>query len=540
MFRTARLCTDAMILTVLLLGISGCTCPRDYVKNGFKVGPNPCIPQGPTAPHWIDDADVRVCQNCAPVDCWWTVFGDPALDKLIACAASENLSLREAGCRIMEARAQLRITGGNLFPQTQNAVGWYTRNATSENSNFSNGVDHQFFNDWRLGFNLSWELDFWGRFRRAVTAAENTLGASCANYDQVMVTLLGDVASNYVQIRTLQERIRRVNVNAARQGKAVGDLDQFVKAGKARAKVDFNQALSTLKQTEARIPRLQWEMRQAADRLCVLLGMPPTDLERYLGVGPIPTAPPTVVVGIPAELLCRRPDVRRAQHLAIAQGEQIGIAEAELYPAFFINGTLGVESVKASNLFTSGSLDSYIGPVFQWNILNYGRIRNNVRMQDARFCALVAAYQETVLRANAEVEDGLSQFLRAQERAKLLDESVGASQKTVDIVETEKGAGLTNFIQVHEIEKDRVEQDDELVQAYGDIAQGLIQVYRALGGGWQAGAPVGGVPLASGVAPAAEMPAPADRPAQPAPAEGPQAPASAPPAAGAAPSAELP
>jgi hypothetical protein len=194
--------------------------------------------------------------------------------------------------------------------------------------------------------------------------------------------------------------------------------------------------------------------------------------------------PAVVAVGIPADLLRRRPDVRRAELLAAAQGEQIGIAEAELYPAFAIDGTLGWQSENFSQLFRSKALTGNVGPVFQWNILNYGRIRNNMLAQDAKFKALVMDYQETVLRADAEVEDGLTAFLNAQERAQLLDASVADSQKAVDVVTREYQGGAANFDQLALIEQNLVVQQDLQAQAHGEIVQGLIHIYRALGGGW--------------------------------------------------------
>ena len=299
------------------------------------------------------------------------------------------------------------------------------------------------------------------------------------------------------------------------------------KVGSIRAHaVDVPQARSNLAQTEAHIPQLNLELRQACDRLCVLMGVPPADLDRQLGVAPIPTAPAAVAVGIPADLLRRRPDVRRAQHEALAQGERIGIAEAELYPAFFINGTLGYSAENLPQLFTSDSLTGVIGPGFQWNILNYGRIRNNVRVQDARFQALVAAYQNTVLRANAEVEDGLATFLRAQERTQALDRSVGSAKEAVDIGFKEFSAGKVDYNQVALIEQNKVQQEDLQAMSHGEIAQGLIRVYRALGGGWQMAptlvaevaqtAPMVSAPQASQAAPVAPMP-PEARPAAPLP-----------------------
>jgi NodT family efflux transporter outer membrane factor (OMF) lipoprotein len=503
---------EALIFTAIALTVGGCTSPREYIHNCFKVGPDPCVPAGPTAARWIDDADQRVRSESADLERWWTVFRDPTLDRLIVSASRQNISLREAGFRILEARAHLGIAKGSLFPQSQGAYGWYQRAAASQVINSSPGFEDQFFSDWGTGFNLSWELDFWGRFRRAVIAAENTLEASCFNYDQVLVTLLGDVAANYVQVRTLQQRIEYVHANAALQKKVLDVAEQGWKKG-AKNALDFHQARSNLTQTEAQVPQLQMAVRQACDRLCVLLGTPPTQLEKEFGPGAIPGAPPSIAIGIPAELLCRRPDVRRAERLAAAQGQQIGIAEAELYPMFAINGTIGVESEKLSQLFTKPAFTGAVGPVFQWNILNYGRIRNNMRMQDARFQALIAAYQETVLRANAEVEDGLAAFLRSQERAKLLDESVASAQQAVAIVDKEYQGGAADFNRVALIQQTLVQQQDLQAQAHGDIAQGLIQVYRALGGGWQAGLPVetmaGPAPSMDPVPPPPDQPAPA-------------------------------
>jgi NodT family efflux transporter outer membrane factor (OMF) lipoprotein len=473
-----------LVLLTLAVGlaIGGCTSPREYLRNGFKVGPNAAVPGGPTAEHWIDAADRRLQGDAGDLHRWWTVFQDPVLDSLIACAANQNLSLREASYRVLETRAQLGIAQGNLFPQSQNAYGAYQRISASQAANDWPGT--QFFDRWNFGFNLSWELDFWGRMRRAITAAEGTLEASAAQYDQVMVTLLGDVASNYVQIRTIQEQIKLVRSNVELQQRILNIADRRFKAGK-KNELDSHQARSTLAETESQIPLLKIKLRQAGNRLCILLGMPPRDIETELSPGPIPSAPQAVVIGIPAELLRRRPDVRRAERQAASQAEQIGIAEAQLYPIFAINGTLGYQATNFPDLLTSSAFNSTIGPQFQWNILNYGRIRNNMRAQEAKFWSMVAVYQNTVLTANAEVEDGLVAFLRSQERSQLLDTSVASNQKAVDIVFKEYRVGSVDFNRVALIEQNLVQQQDLQARSHGDIAQGLIQVYRALGGGWQ-------------------------------------------------------
>ena len=356
---------------------------------------------------------MRVRQQCDDLSKWWAVFKDPVLDSLICYAYRQNLSLRVAGCRVLEARAQMAIDVGNLFPQTQTMTGDHTNNVLSrETANpLSTGLK-RWYGQWDYGFNLSWEIDFWGRLRRAIESDAATLDASVENYDDVLVTLLGDVATNYVTYRTTEQRIRYARENVALQRKTLQIVEGQLKAGIV-GELDVDQARSTLEQTEAGIPELEIALRQAANQLCILLGLPPQDLQARLGPGPIPTAPPEVAVGIPADLLRRRPDVRRAERQAAAQSAQIGIAEAEFYPHIAINGTIGYSAENFKNLFQEPALAGSVGPSFTWNILNYGRLVNNVRLQDSRFQELVATYQNTVLSAGQDVENGLVTFLRS-------------------------------------------------------------------------------------------------------------------------------
>ena len=334
---------------------------RDYVHNGFKVGPNYCPPPAPVAKHWIDQADIHVAEG-QDLSRWWTVFHDPTLDRLILCAYRQNLTLREAGFRILQARALLGIAKGEIFPQTQNATGSYQRIAQSQNT-AQGPLAVPFFDQWNFGFNLAWELDFWGRLRRAIAAADDQLDASVADYDQVLVTLLGDVASNYVQIRTDQERLRYLRQNVTILELVLKWTERREKVGFKTTPLDVHQTESNLEQTVSGIPQLEMDLRTAENRLCVLMGMPPADLRNMLGEDLIPTAPPELAIGIPAELLRRRPDVRRAERQAAAQSEAIGIAEADLYPAFSISGTLGWQAKNFSDLFSGKSLDEQHRPV---------------------------------------------------------------------------------------------------------------------------------------------------------------------------------
>jgi len=475
----------AAAMAVLLLG-TGCTSLQEYVHNGFKVGPNYQPPGAPVATCWIDAADVRVRSESDDLSRWWTVFQDPVLNRLTATAYQQNLSLREAGFRVLQARAQLGIAIGNIFPQQQEAFGSYRRQAISLNPPTSGGgigVD-RFFNQWALGFNLAWELDFWGRYRRAIEAQQALLDASVFSYEDVLVTLLGDIAASYVQVRTNQQRIKFLRQNVELQTTLLTFTKARLERGRA-TQLDVEQVESTLKQTAAGIPVVQIDLRSASNRLCVLLGIPPQDLEKWIGSGEIPLAPKEVAVGIPADLLRRRPDVRRAEREAAAQAQQIGIAMADFYPSLSVNGTLGWQARRLSHLFTSEAFNGSIGPSFQWNLLNYGRIRNNVRLQEARFCELVLAYQNMVLLANEEVENGLVTFLQAQERAELLQASVEASRRAVDVISRTQEVGAADYNRVVVIARDLVLQEDQWAQSRGQIAIGLIQVYRALGGGWE-------------------------------------------------------
>jgi NodT family efflux transporter outer membrane factor (OMF) lipoprotein len=504
-------------LAVLLLG--GCTSPMEYIHNGFKVGPNYKRSPAPVASDWIEADDVRVRKDSPDLSHWWTVFNDPALDRLVADAYAQNLTLREAGFRVLEARAQLAIAIGNFFPQTQNMQGDYFRRGVSQAVANRVAVPQRWFSQWDLGWNIAWEIDFWGRFRRAIESADATLDASVENYDDVLVTLLGDLGRNYVRLRTIEQEIAYARTNVELQKVTLDIARARFKGGQA-TELDVDQAESLLAQTEALIPQLEVDHRLVNDQLCILLGIPAEELLKRLGEGAIPTAPVEVAVGIPAELLSRRPDVRRAERQAAAQCAQIGVAEAELYPAISLTGTWGWSAQHLRDLTGPLAFRGTISPTFTWNILNYGRLLNNVRLQDATFMALVTAYQNTVVKAGAEVEDGLGRFLYSQAWARFQAQSVAAAQKAVEVALAQYKGGLIDFNRVSLLEQNLVQQQNTLAEARGEIARGLIDVYKALGGGWQircapgGAADPGALPApAAPAAPAESLPLPRPVPA---------------------------
>jgi NodT family efflux transporter outer membrane factor (OMF) lipoprotein len=488
-----------MICALLALSVSGCTSWPEYVRNRFKVGPEYGRPPAPVAERWIDADDVRVRSESADDSQWWTVFNDPLLTNLIQVAYQQNLTVREAGCRVLQARAELGIATGYLFPQVQELDADFSRKNVSTAVANRIATPEKSFSQWDFGFGLSWELDFWGRFRRALEAGEDNMDASVENYDDVLVTLLGDVAGNYVQLRTLEQQLAYVRTNVELQRETLG-IAQARFQGQMTTELDPDQAQSALAQTEAQIPQLEIQIRQTGHRLCVLLGMPPENLQARLNGGAIPTAPTDVAVGIPADLLRRRPDVRRQERLAAAQCAEIGIAEADFYPAFSINGSIGYSAEYLPNLATTPAFEGGIGPSLQWKILNYGRIVNNVRAQEAKFRQAIASYQNTVLKANEEAENGLVQFLRSQRRAQSMAVSVNAAEKAVKVAVAQYKGGLVDFNRVALLEQNLVSQQDLLAQSRGEIAEGLILLYKALGGGWQ----IRTAPASAAVLPPAE------------------------------------
>jgi NodT family efflux transporter outer membrane factor (OMF) lipoprotein len=482
--KNALRCLLLVVVGGAFLILSGCTGFGEWVRNGFKVGPNYQKPPAPLANEWIDSKTNKDQINVATKDLrdWWRGIKDPMLNSLIDQAYQQNLTLRSAGTRILAARAQRNIAVGNLFPQTQQAFADHNRNQTSANA--ANTFPNRHFNDTAAGFNLSWEIDFWGRFRRGVEAADAELDASIENYDDALVLLISEVASTYIQIRTFQLRLKYVADNVAVQTLFVKQAEERLKGGAGR-KIDQGQMRSNLTDTLALKEQLETGLRQANNQLCVLLGIPVRDLVPALGVKDLPDVPAEAAVGMPADLLRRRPDLRRAERLVAAQSARVGIATADLYPRLSLIGALGYESTNFSNLFGPKSFIGTIGPSLRWDILNYGRLVNGIRVQDALFQTAAVDYQNAVLNAGREVEDSIELFLRSQTRTKQLNESAKEAKIAVDEALTLSKDVKFDLNQAFVTSNFLTGQQDKLAQARGDIALGFIQIYKALGGGWE-------------------------------------------------------
>lgn len=492
--RLCKRCSDILlVLLVCAILPSSCT----------KVGPNYVRPETSVSPNWLDGQDARLETDPAQSGAWWKVFNDSVLNRLIERAYHDSLSLKIAGVRVLEARAQLGITVGFLYPQTQQASGSVTYNripsagglgsgSTSGVNNTSGSGSSSGFSYWRdqIGLDVAWEIDFWGRFRRAIESDEANLLSFVADYDSTLVSLIGDVAGYYIQIRTLEKRLEIAWQNLDIQRESLRIAETRLTGGVSTER-DVEQARTLLFNTQAAIPNLEAQLQQAKNALSVLLGLPPGNLMGILaGASGIPAPPPTVAVGIPADLLRRRPDVRSAELQAVAQSAQIGVAKADLFPAFSLNGSFGFTSTDAgrsnlSDMFRRRSRFVSTGPAFQWNILNYGRITNNVRLQDARFQELLISYQNTVLQAQQEVENYLAGFLRAQENADSLSQSAQAARRSLDLAVVQYQQGSTDFTTVLTAQQALLTAQDSFATALGAISGNLIGVYRALGGGWE-------------------------------------------------------
>lgn len=482
-----------LLLVLTSLTLSGCSTLTNWATNGFKVGPEYQRPAAPVSQEWIDEYDERVSTELPRNPMWWEVFDDPVLNQLVQSVYNQNLSLRAAGMRVLNSRRQRNIAIGQWFPQQQTDVGSFRRDRMSiKTSGLGSligkgdgpvAIDRE-FSTWTTGVNMAWELDIWGKFRRGIESAEANLEASVEDYDAILVSLMAETASTYVEYRTAQQRLAFARANMEAQEGSLDIVTARRDAGKV-SDLDVAQTTATLKNTEQLIPQFESQVRSANNRLCTLLGIPTQDLSEVLGDAPIPTAPPELAVGIPADLLRRRPDVRAAERRVAAQCARIGVATADLFPHFSINGALQFESERFKHLFTRGANMGSIGPGFQWDILNYGRLINAVRAEEAMFQELAYEYQQAVLTANQEAETAINAFLKLQEQLVANRQAVRASRKAWSTGKEQETEGLIDYNRVFNLEVLKVQDEDRYATTRGSVAQSVITLYRALGGGWE-------------------------------------------------------
>jgi NodT family efflux transporter outer membrane factor (OMF) lipoprotein len=466
-----------------------------FFANGCAVGPNYQKPDLNVRAAWNEAQQSGIDTRSAELIRWWTAFNDPLLNSLVERAVRSNLDLRQAEARIREARASRAVTASGEWP-TLDVSGSYSRSRSSSNAfSFSSqgiGGASQFIgsatepqNFFKTGFDASWEIDVFGGVRRSVEAADAMVEASVEDRRNVLVTLLGDVAKNYIDLRGFQRRIDVARANLKAQQDTVDLTRVRFQAGLA-SDLDVAQAEGQLNTTAAQIPPLESSLKQAAYQLDVLLGLQAGALWDELSKETaIPNLPPEVLVGLPSELLRRRPDIRSAERQLAAATAQVGAATADLFPKFSLTGTAGLQSISASDWFTGHSRAWSIGPTISWPVFDAGRIRANIEVRNAQQEQALAQYEKTILTALGDVETSLVNYSREQARYRSLIEAVAANRRAVEMSNELYVKGLVDFLNVLENQRSLYASENDLAQSQATMASNLVALYKALGGGWE-------------------------------------------------------
>lgn len=460
----------ALLLAVALM--AGCA----------TVGPDYQKPQTEMADAWQTQADPAMLPQQELVQQWWTLFNDPVLNRLIEKASKGNLDLLVAVARVDETRARLGVASGEQFPDLD-ASGDVTRH---QSRNHPNGVGYE-ETLYNTGLGASWELDLFGRIRRSVQVASAEYEATEEDRTDVLISVYASVSEAYLGIRTAQARLAAAHANIASQREILGLTRVRFKHGLA-TDLDVAQAERFLASAESQVPPLRISMWENLNNLAVLLGQRPGTLQQELmQPAPIPLPPTKATVGVPADLLRQRPDIRGAERRLAAQTARIGVATADLYPRFSLSGTFGYEAVNSQDLFNPASQIFSFGPSLRWNIFSGGSIRNEIKAQDALTRQTLLAYEQSVLNALREVENALKAYVEDRVRLEALERSVAAARRSVKLSINLYKQGLVDFQPVLDAQRDQFDFENQLAVAKGDSAANFVRLYTALGGGWNPG-----------------------------------------------------
>ncbi len=477
--------------------------------SGCSVGPDYREPNMPVPADWSEPVEGAVTKGQADVSQWWTRFGDSTLDSLIARAVTANYDLRIAEARLRQSRAQREAVAADFWP-VGNASASYTRQRISGNTTiaglaggltrgpaaggaasdppggtFPSGFPLE-SNLYQIGFDAAWEMDVFGGQRRALEAATADLEASADARRGTLVSLLAEVARDYVELRGLQQRLALTQKTIVSQQETLQIARQRFEAALA-SELDVAQASALLSGTEAQVPALETSIRQTIHKLSVLLGQPPGALTAELSpAAPLPAGPPQVPVGLPSDLLRRRPDIRQAERRLASATAQIGVQVAELFPKFSLTGNVGLQSADTGNWFTSDSRYWSFGPAVRWRVFDAGRIRAQVRVRTAVQEEALANYEKTVLTSLQEVEDTLVAYAKERVRYGSLREQVESSRQALEIANDRYVRGVGSFLDVLVSQRALYQAQDQAAQSEKNIRADLIVLYKALGGGWTA------------------------------------------------------
>jgi multidrug efflux system outer membrane protein len=462
---------------VMLLAAAGC-----------KVGPNYKPPEPNMPAKWGETGAPSEAAQPTRLADWWQTFNDPTLDQLIKEAISGNLSLKQAESRLREARAQRTIAAAPLFP-TANASGSYQRIRGATSSGVTSGTatagGGAEFSLYEAGFDASWELDVFGGTRRSIEAATANISAALEDRRDVLVSLLAEVAINYIDLRGFQRQIVISQENLKAQQETLQLTKNQFEAGTTTELV-VAQAQTQVSATAAQIPVLETSAHRTMHQLSVLLGKNPMALERLLAeTEPIPAGPPQIPVGLPSDLLRQRADIRRAERQLAAATANIGVATADLLPKFSLTGSYGRAGTTFESLGQPANKFWAVGPGFNWPIFAGGSIVANIKVQTEIQKQTAAAYEQTVLTALQEVEDALVAYAKEQTRRTELVTAAEASRQAYELANQQYLLGTTDFLNVLVVQRALFAAQTALVQSDTAISSDMVTLYKALGGGWQ-------------------------------------------------------
>lgn len=462
-----------LLLALNLPLLAGCMVGPDYEK------PNPALPS-----HWSDKTSAVQRSDKQDLASWWQTFQDPLLSSLIEQAKTGNRDVFQAQARLQEARARRQLADANFMPtSSMNLSAAQTGN--SEAAGFRGGSGGDLTSElFRHGIDASWELDVFGKLRRGIEAAAASEQAAQADLNDVLVSLYAEVALNYVQLRSFQARLAITENNLASQAETY-DITRWRQMAGLTTQLDVDQAKLTVENTRANVPNLRNSIAQSQHRLAVLLGRQPTELDASLTtVQPIPVTTGQVVSGIPADLLRQRPDLRRAERKLAAQTAQIGVAQAARYPNFTLNGSIGLEALEYTNLYTAGAKVFSMAAKTALVLLDAGRISAQVDIQNALAQQALGLYEATLLNALSEVENALIAYAEEIKRRDSLKAAVEAGRSALLLSQTQYNSGISDFQRVLEAQRSLLSTELQLAISETEVASDVIRLYKALGGGW--------------------------------------------------------
>ena len=464
-------------VTLVLLVAGGCmNAGPDYktpavgVPTGWSTPATGAVMAGPLDP-------VMLTQ-------WWSVFCDPVLTGLVARAREKNLDIMQAEARLREARAQRLLAGAGQLPEV--SVNASASRARSSSKASAGGIR----SNYAQGLDASWELDLFGAKRRGVEAAEATLQASQEALHDVHVSLLAEVALNYVQLRSCQTRLAILSTNLASQADTYA-ITCWRHEANLVTQLDVDQARVSLEQTRAELPVLRTMLAKAEHQRALLLGEAPGNLTARLAEGPpvVPVAATELAVGVPADVLRQRPDVRHAERTLAARTAQTGVATASRYPDLTLSGSIGLEALVLGDLYTAGARTAQGLVKAGLSLFDGGRIRQTIAIQTALQEEALAAYEASILAALQEVEDALVAYANEQSRQRSLQEAAAAGLSAFTLARSQYESGLVDFQTVLTSQQSLLTVQDSLAASQADMTADLIRLYKALGGGWTPVAP---------------------------------------------------